>query len=272
MREKRAALIRLHALAALTVICLIPISLQGQDVSSTYSSGLPVLSPSGKRIGEMTPIEAMHLMEFLVPRFDVTGVVAEQGQGVPLYRVAGKISFPTGEDRFEGVVDAQVARVLSVSRNGEPFWKWGGIEVSAHRGAVKFAPENTLAAIDKAIELGADIIEMDIRETKDGYLVICHDSTLERTTNGTGKISEKTLAELKQLDAGSWFGEEFSGLKIPTLREALDLLKGRAKPDIDFKAGSPAKLVALLHEMGIGEGVTLYCNDPRPSPRNPRLG
>jgi glycerophosphoryl diester phosphodiesterase len=200
-------------------------------------------------------------MEFLVPRFDATGVDVEQEQGLPLYRVAGRISYPTGEDRFEGVVDARVARVLSVSRNGELFWKWGGIEVSAHRGAVKFAPENTLAAIDRAIELGADIIEMDIRETKDGHLVICHDSTLERTTNGSGQISAKTLAELKELDAGSWFGQEFAGEKIPTLRDALHLLKGRAKPDIDFKAGSPAKLIELLHEMGMGEGVTLYCND-----------
>jgi glycerophosphoryl diester phosphodiesterase len=209
------------------------------------------------QIGTISPLEAAHLLEYELPDLDVTGIGVEEELGIPLYTVMGTI----GEDRYEGYIDSDLARVLFIERNGEEIWRWKGIEVSAHRGAVKFAPENTLAAIDKAIELGADIVEMDIRETKDGVLVIHHDSTLGRTNDGSGSVSSKTLEELKRLDAGSWFDENFAGERIPTLKEALATLQGRARPDIDFKAGTPEKLIPLLHEFGFTEGVSLYCNN-----------
>lgn len=94
--------------------------------------------------------------------------------------------------------------------------KRGHFLTLAHRGASGYAPENTLAAFDKAIELGADMIETDVRQTKDGHLVLFHDPSVKRTTNGQGLVSELTLAELKALDAGSWFGREFAGQRIPT--------------------------------------------------------
>lgn len=93
----------------------------------------------------------------------------------------------------------------------------------AHRGASALAPENTLAAFRAAIRAKADLVEMDLRISRDGEAVVFHDRTLERTTDGTGPVGEKTLAELKGLDAGAWFSEEFRGERIPTLREALDL-------------------------------------------------
>ncbi len=91
----------------------------------------------------------------------------------------------------------------------------------AHRGFSGVYPENTMLAFEKAIEVGCDGIETDVQLTKDGFLVICHDEQLDRTTTGTGLIKDFTLKELMNFDAGIKFGEEFKGLKIPTLEEFL---------------------------------------------------
>lgn len=139
----------------------------------------------------------------------------------------------------------------------ETLYRWPGVKVVAHRGGADLGPpENTLAAFEKAIEVGADLIEIDIRETKDGHLVIIHDSTVNRTTNGSGRVNELTLAEIRALDAGSWAGEEYRGLKVPTLREALETMKGRIAPDLDFKAGNLQKLVAVVNEVEIAKECT----------------
>jgi glycerophosphoryl diester phosphodiesterase len=92
----------------------------------------------------------------------------------------------------------------------------------AHRGASSYAPENTLAAFNKAIELGAVSIECDIAFSKDGVPVIFHDDKLDRTSNGSGGISKKTLSELQKLDIGRWFSDEFGNQKILTLKELLE--------------------------------------------------
>lgn len=94
--------------------------------------------------------------------------------------------------------------------------------IIAHRGASGHAPENTLAAFERAVQLGATFIEADLHLTRDARFVAIHDSTLERTTNGRGAVHDHTLAELRQLDAGKWFDREFSGEHIPTLEEILD--------------------------------------------------
>jgi glycerophosphoryl diester phosphodiesterase len=95
----------------------------------------------------------------------------------------------------------------------------------AHRGASGHAPENTLAAFKKAVTLGATFIETDLQLTRDARLVAIHDETVNRTTNGKGAVHDMTLAELRRLDAGSWFGSEFAGERIPTLEEVLDFAK-----------------------------------------------
>jgi glycerophosphoryl diester phosphodiesterase len=96
----------------------------------------------------------------------------------------------------------------------------------AHRGFSSAAPENTLSAIKKALDLPyVDSIEVDVQLSKDGIPVVIHDFTLERTTNGVGYVKEKTFAELRELDAGSWFSKEFKGEKIPSLGEVFELAK-----------------------------------------------
>lgn len=97
--------------------------------------------------------------------------------------------------------------------------------IYAHRGASCYAPENTMISFKKAVTMGADGIEIDVHMSKDGYLVVCHDEKVDRTTNGNGYIKDINMKELKELDAGSWFGKEFTGEKIPLLDEVLELIK-----------------------------------------------
>lgn len=96
--------------------------------------------------------------------------------------------------------------------------------VIGHRGAAGHAPENTLASFAAAANLGVRWVEFDVRLTGDGALVVFHDETLERTTDGRGRLSETTLAALRGLDAGSWFGPAFAGERVPTLEDAMTTL------------------------------------------------
>src|SRR5258707_13823547 len=106
--------------------------------------------------------------------------------------------------------------------------------VIAHRGASGNAPENTLAAFKKAVALGAPFIETDLQLSRDAHFVAIHDATVNRTTNGQGAVHDMKLAELRRLDAGSWFGSEFAGERIPTLEEILEFSK---KTDVVFYLG-----------------------------------
>ncbi|MGM0420972.1 MAG: glycerophosphodiester phosphodiesterase [Bacillota bacterium] len=108
--------------------------------------------------------------------------------------------------------------------------------IQAHRGYSGLYPENTLLAFEKALEAGADIIEFDIHISKDNEVFVIHDEELDRTTDGSGLIGEHTAAEIKNLDAGSWFSQEFAGEKIPTLAEVIDLIQGRAIINVEIKA------------------------------------
>ena len=109
------------------------------------------------------------------------------------------------------------------------------IYVAAHRGWRSQYPENTIPAFKAALELGVDQIEFDVRMTRDGELVIIHDATVDRTTNGTGAVKDKTFAEIRTLDAGSHKGEQFAGTVIPTLREFLELIKDHPTLTLDLE-------------------------------------
>ena len=132
----------------------------------------------------------------------------------------------------------------------------------AHRGAHEHAPENTLAAYRAAIELGADYVEIDIRRTKDDQYVSVHNGTVDGRTDGTGRVDELTLAELKALDAGRRFSPEFAGERIPTVDETLALLSGRIGAYVDVKDAPPDVVVAFLrsHDM-ISDSLIYAEND-----------
>ncbi|NUH86230.1 glycerophosphodiester phosphodiesterase [Bacillus firmus] len=106
----------------------------------------------------------------------------------------------------------------------------------AHRGATGYAPENTIAGFDLAVDMKADYIEIDVQRSKDGELVVIHDTTVDRTTDGTGKVGNLTFDYLRSLDAGSWKGEQFAGEPIPTFEEILDRYHGKVGILIELKA------------------------------------
>jgi len=105
----------------------------------------------------------------------------------------------------------------------------------AHRGASGITPENTRVAFVKALDLGADMIEFDVQLTRDEVAIIFHDETLERTTNGSGRVADTDFSTISRLDAGSWFGASFADHEVPTLEEVLGLLAGRTTLNIELK-------------------------------------
>ncbi len=109
------------------------------------------------------------------------------------------------------------------------------MQTIAHRGASGYAPENTVAAFDLALEMAASGIETDVQVTRDGELVLFHDNLVDRTTNGCGPLADHTVEELKQLDAGSWFAPEFAGQRIPTLAEFADAFFDRIPTCVEVK-------------------------------------
>lgn len=141
-------------------------------------------------------------------------------------------------------------------------------KIVGHKGASGYAPENTLASFQKAMDLGADMIEIDVHYTKDGEVVVFHDEDVSRTTDGRGKIHEMTLAEVKELDAGSWFDTTFVDERIPTLAEAIDLIHGKMECIIDIKSrgheyyhGFSERIVEIVDEKGAKDWCIIQAYD-----------
>ena len=140
-----------------------------------------------------------------------------------------------------------------------------------HRGALDVAPENTLASFQRALDDGVDVIEMDIRLSADGHIVVMHDGTVDRTTNGTGVVSEMSLGELKRLDAGSWFDARYAGERIPTLAEVLSWAQGKVGLLLELKyhpygGFDPAlvpKTLDLITQAGIADQVAFISFQPK---------
>jgi glycerophosphoryl diester phosphodiesterase len=130
----------------------------------------------------------------------------------------------------------------------------------AHRGASSYAPENTLAAFDLALAMGIRHIELDVHCTRDGQVVVIHDETVDRTTDGTGPVMSYTLAELRCLDAGTWFGAEFAGQRVATYAEILARYGGRVHIHTEIK-GHTAQLaqrtVDLIRQYNMTAQVTM---------------
>ena len=130
------------------------------------------------------------------------------------------------------ILSAQVMSTFAVSTPNENSYRVVDV---AHRGGAAYAPENTMAAFMNGFELKADFIELDVAMTKDGVLIVIHDDTVDRTTNGTGKVVDLTYDYIRTLDAGSWFSPEFAGEHVPTLGEVLDAFRGKIGILIEIK-------------------------------------
>jgi glycerophosphoryl diester phosphodiesterase len=132
--------------------------------------------------------------------------------------------------------------------------------VIAHRGASSYAPENTLAAFDLALQMGVRHIELDVHSTSDEHIVVIHDDTVDRTTNGAGPVAGYALAALQELDAGAWFGNAFAGECIPTFAAVLTRYKGQVHIHTEIKGHSAylaQRTADLIRQHGMVEHVTI---------------
>lgn len=144
-----------------------------------------------------------------------------------------------------------------------------GTYITAHRGSSAAAPENTLEALQQAIDDMADFAEIDVQETKDGVVILMHDASLKRTTGKKAKVIDLTYAQIVELDAGGWFGADYAGVHVPTLREALELCKGKINLNIELKAGKSAavnidlteKVLLLIEEYYMEDQCIISCTD-----------
>lgn len=140
------------------------------------------------------------------------------------------------------------------------------MELIAHRGLSARAPENTLAALRLALEARADALEWDVQASGDGVPIVLHDDTVDRTTDGSGRADALSLAELRSLDAGSWYGPSFAGQPVPSLAEALALASGRCERVYpELKSGLPPRVTARVIEdidaSGWSAGATVISLD-----------
>ena len=137
------------------------------------------------------------------------------------------------------------------------------ILVVSHRGDWRYAPENSLMAVQRCIDLGVDIVEIDVRLTKDGHLVLMHDLTVDRTTNGSGKVSDMTLEQIKELRLKNACGARGSRQQVPTLEEVMNLAKGKIMVNLDKTEGETVKeAYDILKKTGTVDQGIFKGNDP----------
>lgn len=166
------------------------------------------------------------------------------------------------------VLGATPARVSSRELLGEPRTPGDAAFIASHRGGAAIAPENTLPAIASALSSGFDYVEVDVALTADGEPVLMHDATVDRTTDGHGRLASLTLAEVRALDAGSWFDPAYKGTPVPTFQEFLDTLGGaggRAMIELkgEWDADAVARAIAEVTQRELESRVVFASFDAR---------
>jgi len=139
---------------------------------------------------------------------------------------------------------SQLVLIACSKEESKMVTKKNNILVVGHRGASGYAPENTLSAMKKAIEMRAAMSELDVQETADGKIILLHDGSLKRTSGVDKNIWETNYADLKGLDMGSWFSKDYIDEPLPTLKEIIDLVRGKMKLNIELKANEHEKMLA----------------------------
>lgn len=144
----------------------------------------------------------------------------------------------------------------------------GKLLVFGHRGARAYAPMNTIPSFELALAQGADGVELDVRLTRDGEMIIMHNDTVDETTDGEGKVEDFTLAEMKALDAGAWFNESFRGTRVPTLDEVFEAIGKRTRINVEIKAdglhgnGIEAKVADAIRRHGLERSIIVSSFNP----------
>ena len=242
------------------------------DVTKVLTEG-PHIKNIGKTIETFNAYDAgifranPNFFKAIRKSLDATGDSSISGGMLELAKAQQAVAIDIGNSRWIDVDSPDMHRIAHR-------WKQAALSCAisttdkkivavGHRGTKKFAPENTIAAHEAAFARGARAVEFDVRCTRDGHFVLMHDSTVNRTSNGTGRVKNLTLEQIQKLDVGIKKGPEFVGERVPTLREALRNVKGRFVVDIDFKGGpkNSAEILAdVLEEEGFSSGqlVTIF--------------
>lgn len=156
---------------------------------------------------------------------------------------------------------------MTMSALLEEFYE-GRLLVFGHRGARAYAPMNTLPSFELALAQGADGVELDVRLTRDGEMIIMHNDTVDETTDGEGRVADFTLAELKALDAGAWFGAAFKGARVPTLDEVFEAIGKRTRINVEIKAeglrsdGIEQKVANAIRRHGLQRSILVSSFNP----------
>lgn len=164
-------------------------------------------------------------------------------------QLSGEVGLSDGVRNMDAVPHAMTAEQVLASFKAlvQP----RDVATVAHRGIHRYAPENTRISYVQAVEAGAPIVEIDTALTSDGQIILMHDKTVDRTTDGTGKVAELTLAEIRKLDAGAWKDPKYKGEPVPTIQEIADVVRGKATIMFDLKAeGQGEAIAAWLAESG----------------------
>lgn len=169
--------------------------------------------------------------------------------------VSCSTSKPTARDSSAA---NKAARVVAALHNPQSRY----VVVVSHRGDWRNYPENSLPAIESVIRMGVDMMELDLKMTRDSVLVLCHDGTLDRTTTGSGPVSKYTYAELQQFDLKRGHGIAIPGLKIPTLRQALQVCKDRITVNVDQGYDYYDQVLAITEELGMTDQVLIKNGQP----------
>lgn len=153
---------------------------------------------------------------------------------------------------LSGILTSARESAIFTPKDGRP------VLIVAHRGVSKFAPQNTIPATEKAIKMGLDFVEIDVRTTKDGRLVLMHNESVDGTTDGKGLIKDLTLEEIKKLDAGYKFRQKFKGTRVPTIEEYYAAANGRINTYLDWKDATPEALADAIIKAGAIETTLIY--------------
>lgn len=168
------------------------------------------------------------------------------------------------ENRAEVIAALQAKPILGICSNRPEVLKRKRRalpQIVCHRGANAFAPENTLPAARICFDQALDFVEIDIRTTSDGHLVVMHDASVDRTTDGQGLVGDLTLADIKALDAGCWFGDLYEGTTVPTFSEFLDYARGRGGVYVEMKHANPSQVLNEVKTHGMLADCFFWCGD-----------
>lgn len=258
--------IGLIALLHVVYIFCVLVAAVGMSLFTDKRLALAILPAVGDRIEMVLIIAASMLLA--VGNFAALSVQYYQYSNYLSSEPRWDFSYPAKKSikgRILGIGVAAVAAVslfflFDVVRNGSSLTGdyLMEVQITAHRGSSKSAPENTMAAMEKAVEDLADYVEIDVQETADGEVVLCHDSTLKRVAGVNRTIASYTLEDLQKLDVGRWFSSDYIGEKVPTLTEVMEFCKGRVNMNIEIKnlgkdSALPDKVVELITQYQMKE-------------------